>query len=196
MLGGFIGLWLAFALLVNKAPNYTRLLITLPFVAYLVVEALRWATNRWRSVRFAPQLIVGAFVVAIVALNVSAAWDYVQLGRKNGEAIGSTGRFVAAHDDVPGQKFYVASSDTQPYYVWGNLGTGNDRVSLFTRPTLIPPRSTRPRSRTFEPFRRSPSSCAVRSGTRSRPSCQPSIRAGGSATSRPTARGSWAACSR
>ena len=94
MLGGFLVLWLAFALLVNKAPNYTRLLITLPFVAYLVVEALRWATNRWRSVRFAPQLIVGVFVVAVVALNVSAAWDYVQLGRKEGEPIGSTGRFV------------------------------------------------------------------------------------------------------
>ena len=124
MLGGFVALWLAFALLVNKAPNYTRLLITLPFVAYLVVEALRWATNRWRSVRYAPQLIVGVFVVAVVALNVSAARDYVQLGRKQGEPIGSTGRFAAARDDVPGQKFYVASSETQPYYEWGNLGPG------------------------------------------------------------------------
>ena len=41
---GFLVLWLSFAFLVNKAPNYTRLLVTLPFVAYLVVEALRWAT--------------------------------------------------------------------------------------------------------------------------------------------------------
>src|SRR5207247_10774945 len=85
MLGGFRVLWLSFALLVNKAPNYTRLLITLPFVAYLVVEALRWATNRWRSVRYAPQAIVAAFVVAVVGLNVSAAWDSVQLGRSHGE---------------------------------------------------------------------------------------------------------------
>jgi hypothetical protein len=139
MLGGFIALWLAFALLVNKAPNYTRLLITLPFVAYLVVEALRWATNRWRSVPLAPQLIVGVFVAAVVALNVSAAWDYVQVGRKNGDPIGSTGRFVAAHDGVPNQKFYFASSDAQPYYVWGNLGTGNDRVALFTDSKLVQP---------------------------------------------------------
>jgi 4-amino-4-deoxy-L-arabinose transferase-like glycosyltransferase len=140
MLGGFLILWLSFAFLVNKAPNYTRLLITLPFVAYLVVEALRWATNRWRSVRYAPQLIVGVFVVAVVALNVSAARDYVQLGRKQGEPIGSTGRFAAARDSVPGQKFYVASSDAQPYYEWGNLGPGNDRLSLFTRPaTLVQP---------------------------------------------------------
>jgi hypothetical protein len=133
MLGGFFVLWLSFALLVNKAPNYTRLLITLPFVAYLVVEALRWATNRWRSVRYAPQLIVGVFVVAVVALNVSAARDYIQLGRKQGEPIGSTGRYARAHENVPGQKFYVASSEAQPYYVWGNLGPDNDRLGRFLR---------------------------------------------------------------
>jgi hypothetical protein len=137
MLGGFIVLWLSFAFLVNKAPNYTRLLITLPFVAYLVVEALRFATDRWRSVRFAPQAIVGAFVVAVVALNLSFAWDYVQVGRKQGEPIGSTGRYAAAHDDVPGQKFYIASSEAEPYYVWGNVGPGNDRLALFTKPGLV-----------------------------------------------------------
>jgi Dolichyl-phosphate-mannose-protein mannosyltransferase len=137
MLGGFIALWLAFAFLVNKAPNYTRLLITLPFVAYLVVEALRWASARWRSVPFAPQLIVGTFVVAVVALNVSAAWDYIQVGRKQGEPIGSTGRYAAAHDNVPGQKFYIASSESEPYYEWGNVGPGNDRLALFTRPGLV-----------------------------------------------------------
>jgi dolichyl-phosphate-mannose-protein mannosyltransferase len=137
MLGGFIVLWLSFALLVNKAPNYTRLLITLPFVAYLVVEALRWATNRWRSVRFAPQLIVGVFVAAVVALNVSAAWDYVQVGRKAGEPIGSTGRYAASLDDIPGEKVYVASSNAQPYYEWGDLGTQNNRVALFTKPPTI-----------------------------------------------------------
>jgi hypothetical protein len=137
MLGGFLVLWLSFALLVNKAPNYTRLLITLPFVAFLVVEALRWATNRWRSVRYAPQAIVAAFVVAVVALNLSAAWDYIQVGRKSGEPIGSTGRYAHAHQNVPGQKFYVASSETQPYYVWGNLGPGNDRLARFTKANLV-----------------------------------------------------------
>jgi hypothetical protein len=137
MLGGFLVLWLSFALLVNKAPNYTRLLIALPFVAYLVVEALRWATNRWRSVRYAPQAIVGVFVVAVVALNVSAARDYVNLGRKTGEPIGSTGRYAHAHQNVPGQKFYVVSSEAQPYYEWGNLGPGNDRLARFTKANLV-----------------------------------------------------------
>jgi hypothetical protein len=138
MLGGFIALWLAFALLVNKAPNYTRLLITLPFVAYLVVEALRWATNRWRSVRFAPQLIVGAFVVAVVALNLSAARDYVQAGRKDGDPIGGTGRYAQAHRNVPGQQYFVATSDEAPYYVWGGVTTSLDRISIFSQPKVAP----------------------------------------------------------
>jgi Dolichyl-phosphate-mannose-protein mannosyltransferase len=137
MLGGFLVLWLSFAFLVNKAPNYTRLLVTLPFVAYLVVEALRWATNRWHSVRYAPQAIVGVFVVAVVALNVSAAWDYIQVGRKDGEPIGSTGRYAKAHENVPGQKFYVLSSEADPYYEFGNLGPGNDRLTRFTKANLV-----------------------------------------------------------
>jgi len=110
----------------------------LPFVAYLVVEALRWATNRWRSVRFAPQLIVGVFVVAVVALNISAAWDYIQVGRKGGEAIGGTGRYAQAHRGVPGQKYFIATSDDSPYYDWGNVVTSLDRVGLFSRPQVAP----------------------------------------------------------
>ena len=138
MLGGFIALWLSFALLVNKAPNYTRLLVTLPFVAYLVVEALRWATNRWRSVRYAPQLIVGTFVVAVVALNLSAAWDFVQLGRKDGDPIGSTGRYAQVHRNDPGQKYFIATSEGSPYYVWGGIATSLDRISAFSKPSVVP----------------------------------------------------------
>jgi hypothetical protein len=137
MVGGFLVLWLSFAFLVNKAPNYTRLLIALPFVAYLVVEALRWATNRWRSIKYAPELIVGVFVVAVVALNVSAAWDYVQLGRRDGDPIGSTGRYLHAHENAPGQKFFIVSSDDSPYYVWGDVSTSYDRLTMFTRPGIV-----------------------------------------------------------
>ena len=65
-------------------------------------------------------------------------------------------------------------------------GRGNDRLSLFIdRRHSSSRRSTRPRSRTSAPCRRSPSSCAARSGSRWRPSCRPSIRGDGSATSSP-----------
>ncbi len=39
--GCFVAFWLAFAMLVNKAPSYARLLIVLPFVGYLAAVGLR-----------------------------------------------------------------------------------------------------------------------------------------------------------
>jgi hypothetical protein len=72
-----------------------------------------------------------------VALNVSAAWDYVQVGRRDGDPIGSTGRYLRAHENVPGQKYFVVSGRDSPYYVWGDQATSYDRMKLFTRPELV-----------------------------------------------------------
>ena len=145
MLGSFLTLWLVFALVINKAPNYTRLLITLPFVAYLVTVAIRWLATRWSSVRYAPAAIVGTIVTAIVVWNIAIAWDFIQEGRDFGEPIGSTGRYIDAHRDIPGQKFYVSSpsasvGDTS-YFVFGSP---EDRLRIFTpditqiQPTIDP----------------------------------------------------------
>ena len=38
---GFLLLWLVFAFLVGQAPDYPRMLVILPFVAYLVTEGIR-----------------------------------------------------------------------------------------------------------------------------------------------------------
>lgn len=132
VLGGFIALWLSLAFLVNKAPNYTRLLITLPFIAYLVTQAVRWLAGRWSSLRFGSQAVVGAFVAAFLLLNLSIAWDYIQDGRRTGDPIGSTGRYVDSHEKIPGETFYVASSDQAPYYVWGNVGASIERLTAFS----------------------------------------------------------------
>jgi hypothetical protein len=136
-LGGFIGLWLSFAFLINKAPNYTRLLITLPFVAYLVVVAVRAigerAQKRWGFQRAVAVIAVGA-VALIGAWNVAIAWDFVQKGRDNGDDIGSTGRFVTSVRDRPGQSFYLAANETIPYYKWGGVSIWMERMRVFARP--------------------------------------------------------------
>ena len=128
MLIAFLVLWLAFAFLVNKAPNYTRLLITLPFVAFLVAEAVRWLVGRWRSIPTAPAVLAAGFLGVIVVWNLAIAWDFIDKGRREGDPIGSTGRYVAARKDHPGQRFYLASTDQQPYYVWGQ---GLQRLTYF-----------------------------------------------------------------
>ena len=135
----FIVLWLSFAFLINKAPNYTRLLITLPFVAYFVAVATRFLAGRvqviaadWRP-EWAPRARMGFValtIVALAALNLTIAWDFIQDGRKNGEAIGSTGRYIESHRDVPGKMFYLAADEgSYKYYSFGN--SYSDRLRLF-----------------------------------------------------------------
>ena len=129
---GFLILWLSFAFVINKAPNYTRLLITLPFVAYLVTEAVRWLAGRWRSVPRVQALLTAAALGALVAWNLAIAWDFVQTGRREGETIGSTGRYVSSHADVTGQKFFIASTvDGADYYSYGDATAYVDRLRFF-----------------------------------------------------------------
>ena len=129
---GFLILWLSFAFLINKSPNYTRLLITLPFVAYLVTEAVRWLVGRWRTVRLVPALLIGASFVAIASWNLAIAWDFIDTGRREGDTIGSTGRYVDAHDDGR-QKFFLATSANGgwDYYSYGTVTAQVDRIDLF-----------------------------------------------------------------
>jgi hypothetical protein len=135
----FVVLWLSFAFLINKAPNYTRLLITLPFVAYFVAVATRFLAGRvqliaadWRP-QWAAQARVGfvaATIAAVGVLNLAIAWDFIQDGRKNGEPIGSTGRYIESHRDVPGKKFYLSADDAN--YMYYTFANGNsDRLRLF-----------------------------------------------------------------
>jgi hypothetical protein len=138
MLGGFLFLWLSFAFIVNKAPNYTRLLVILPFVAYLVTEAVRWLAGRWRSIPRAPAVIAACFLAAVVIWNLTMAWDFIDKGRREGDPIGSTGRSVQAREDKPKQLFYFVDSPGAPYYVWGDLGASMSRVRFFTKdPTKL-----------------------------------------------------------
>ena len=134
----FVILWLAFAFVVNKAPDYTRLMITLPFVGYFVAQAVRFAAGRWRTIRYAPVAIATAALAAIVVWNLAIARDFIDLGKRNGEPIGSTGRYLAAHKHTPGEIFYIATSDASPYYSFGGTDTAIDRLMLFAdSPTQV-----------------------------------------------------------
>ena len=137
---GFLALYLSFAFLVTKAPNYTRLLVVVPFVAYLAVQAIRFLAERagglaarrsWAPERRVVAGTAALLVAAVGAWNLAHAWDYIQLGRTNGDDIGSTGRYAEDHREVAGQKFYVAASDERPYYSWGYEDGWRERVQIF-----------------------------------------------------------------
>jgi hypothetical protein len=135
---GFLVLWLVFAFVVGQAPDYPRMLVILPLVAYLVAEAVRLlATVAGRLVppraRMAAPLAVAAVAVgAIGTWNGFIGWDFMHAGRFYGDDIGGTGRFVQAHSGIPGETFYIAADQgAGRYYVWGTPGIWQERLRIF-----------------------------------------------------------------
>ena len=70
-------------------------------------------------------------------MNLAIAWDFIQAGRREGDTIGSTGRYVESRGDTPGQKFYLATTENGgwDYYSYGRLTAQGDRIRLFASTT-------------------------------------------------------------
>lgn len=141
-LGGFVILWLSFAFLVNKAPNYTRLLVTLPFVAFLVTVAIRFLADlvvrlaarfSLSHARGAGAAVAAGALLLIAGANLSIAWDFVESGRERGDSIGGTGRYIESHRGDPTKMFYIATEEAEPYryYDWGYPTIWKERLSIF-----------------------------------------------------------------
>ena len=140
-LTSFLVLWLSYAFVVGQAPDYSRMLIVLPFVAYLAVEGVRalaalagrMLSGRRRFPRLAPAIPVAvAAVLAIGVWNGFIAWDYIDQGRVAGDDIGNTGRYVERYSRNPKQHFYIAADEVQfKYYEWGWPSIWVDRLRIF-----------------------------------------------------------------
>jgi 4-amino-4-deoxy-L-arabinose transferase-like glycosyltransferase len=136
-LSGFVLLWLLLAFVVDEAPAYARMLVTLPLAAFLVAAGVRGVAEFLKRRLARPSWPVVP-VVALAALlgigvwNGFFAWDYIQAGRRTGDDIGGTGRYVAAHRNVSGIRFYVAADAQRwKYYEWGTPGAWNERIRIF-----------------------------------------------------------------
>jgi hypothetical protein len=139
MLSSFLALWIAFAFLINQAPKYPRLLITLPFVAYLVTEAVRLLGRLlehglsrlgYRRGGVPGVALAAAALVAIAGWNLAIAWDWVDRGRTQGDQFGTTGRYIASH---PKQNFYLIADEqgTYRYFSWGHEQWWRDWMARF-----------------------------------------------------------------
>jgi len=145
-LTSLLALWLTYTFVINKAPHYGRLLLTLPFVAYFSVVAIRAIAEKVPQIfgRRSRTRVVAAGVSAILlatiaAWNIAIAADFVEDGRAAGDDIGSTGRYVQARRDVSGIRFYMAASDRWPYYEWGWPSIWEDRMRIFAREGQVQP---------------------------------------------------------
>ncbi len=139
---GFITLYLAFSFAITKAPNYTRLLVALPFVAYLSSLALRRAGEFAAAALHAPRgkkmvrdAAITAGTLAIIVLNFGAFGDFVTKGIAEGNDIGGTGRYVETRRGIPGYSFYLAAGSDYPYYRWGMESQWRDWLGFFAEPS-------------------------------------------------------------
>lgn len=157
-----IGLWLVYAFLINKAPHYGRLLLTLPFVAYFSVEAIRAIAETVSRVsflrlrrRFVTAAVSAILIAVIAGWNIGIAADFAEVGREDGDDIGSTGRYVQSQREMPGIRFYMAASERWPYYEWGWPSIWVDRMRIFAQEGQVQPivrPDGLPRFRARQPF--------------------------------------------
>ena len=147
MVTGFITIWLMLALVINKAPNYTRLLVILPFMSYMVTRALQLLTQYLSkfSIRIHRGLeivvywaVLLAGVVSIVTWNLLIARDFIKQGQINGNALGTTARYIEARADQPTYHFYLAANANYAYYDWGDpYQEWQKWIGFFVTPSQI-----------------------------------------------------------
>jgi hypothetical protein len=125
-------------LAITKAPNYTRLLVILPFVAYLTLEgiqALAALLGRWgsRARGWLPAAAMAGAVLLIGGWNLAIFGDFVHKGWTQGNDVGATGRYVAARQGDPDHRFYLAASAAYPYFSWGEPAYWQSWIQFFAR---------------------------------------------------------------
>ncbi len=152
-LAGFLVLYLSLAFLVTKAPNYQRLLMILPFVAYLAATGLWWIVDVTVSTvgsrltgfvsRGIRSLATGAAVAGILAANLVIFGDFVTIGRREGHDVGSTGRLVEARKIESGHSWILAADKENLYYWWGEPFFWQGWLGFFAAPNqpvrVVPP---------------------------------------------------------
>ena len=131
----FLFLWLLLSFVVNKAPNYTRLLVTLPFVAYLSVAGIK-TLIRLLPLSASSSLSDFALFVLVVSVslwNVGILKAVFENGLKHGQDIGGTGRYIETHKSMP-YTFYLAADGVYPYYSWNFPDGWKTWMSFFAVP--------------------------------------------------------------
>jgi len=143
ILSGFLLQMFAFSFLITKAPNYTRLLVILPYAGYFVAQALsvissmidRQLEKRWKGVARVAQPFVFAsacLVIAVLNFNIFQAFNLI--GQIHGDDVGGTVRYVEARRKQPAHLFITAASTKYPYYRWDGPDTWTYRVEPFLGP--------------------------------------------------------------
>jgi 4-amino-4-deoxy-L-arabinose transferase-like glycosyltransferase len=138
MLCGFLSIWLSLALVFTKAPNYTRMLVVLPFVGFLVARGISISDDIGRKLKDKWQLLPwGTAVVTLILIvqgNAAIAYDYHNDGKQDNTAFAPTMRLIEEHQKEPGVTWYLAPRHATSYFYWGDASTWRYWIGFFLGP--------------------------------------------------------------
>ena len=136
-LAGIFLLLFVFGFITNKAPNYTRLLVILPFAAYFVVRGVTGIIELLKAKNIIKYSILIGILSLIIIWNLTIFYDFVQKGFTEGNDVGGTARYVEARNNIHSYKFYLAADNNYPYYGWGGEGQWKDWIGFFAKDDQI-----------------------------------------------------------
>jgi 4-amino-4-deoxy-L-arabinose transferase-like glycosyltransferase len=131
---GFGVLWLFYAFGVNQSPNYTRLLVTLPFVSALAVAGMasiadqisdrlgRAGGSNW---------ILGLGLLTVFAWNMSIYAEFIRQGFERSDLVGATARYVEARSGEEQRSLHLVTTLGNPYFTWGNEDQWEHWIGFF-----------------------------------------------------------------
>jgi hypothetical protein len=63
--------------------------------------------------------VILILVISVLAINLHTFSDFVKIGLKNGNDVGSTARFIESHKNLENHTWILVASQYYPYYSWG-----------------------------------------------------------------------------
>ena len=145
VLSSFLFLWLFFTFLTVQNPNFTRLLIILPFIIYLVLAAIKKIIHisskileklfRRDKLSLLTKISFSLFcfiVISVVLWNLIIYKDGIIIGFQNGDNIGGTWHYVESQKNISQYTFLLAADKLYPYYYWGNPEGWRLWIKVFT----------------------------------------------------------------
>jgi tetratricopeptide (TPR) repeat protein len=127
---GFFFEYLIYSFLSFPSPDYTRLLVLLPFAGYFValgidllasfvgLLSLRFRLGKALNVKYVTFYCV---TVSIVAINLFIFGEYAAQSAVHGDDIGGLARYVEARKNDPDHVFIVVSSLHYPFFAWSDI---------------------------------------------------------------------------
>lgn len=141
MLSGFLVPWLTFSFITNKAPSYTRMLITLPFVVWLTLRGIEFVAGRFGPLvsKRLPKIrrllsggrVAGALVAVIAVWNLGIYTDYVVTGLVERENVGAASRYIQSRIVDESHGFYIAADQEHQFFEGGETWHWEQLVRFF-----------------------------------------------------------------